>query len=225
MYTKVRPQNRIRSEESYDPRLLEHMTYKNQISDPVSSQLPLYRNPPLNQDVDTLYDIERNFVFVSSVNRDRTKYPDPAYFKIDFPESYRDVVSVELSGGTLPNKANILTDGYVLLDIPDFNHISTGNGEKIFGILNFYHHPNPDFVNIDKQSTNDMPVVFKALKARLDSITILLRHPDGTQLFLGDENPANPANFTLQTSFIFEIHTRVKKRQGLSRDIRAPVII
>lgn len=210
MNTKIRPT--YYETPRYDPRMLEHMTFKNNLSDPVKFQV----DPPEVQ-----YDIERRFLLISSTMRDRTQYPDPAYFRIQFSEAFRDVVSIELSAGVLPNAGNIAGDGYLLLDIPELNHIQGADGNKYFGILGLQHHPNRDFFNLDKANTNDMPVVFRPTKSRFDSMTIMLRHPDGSLVTFGNEAPDTPANFSTQTQLTFEIRTRVRKRVGIDRDSRA----
>ncbi len=215
MFTKVRPT--YYDNQRYDPRMLEHMTYKNNISDPVIFQT----DPPEVQ-----YDIERKYIVIASQFRDRSQYPNPAHFRIQFPEPFRDVVSIELSGGVLPNKGNISGDGYILLDIPELNHIQGADGNKYFGILGIQYHQNRDYYNLDKANTHDMPVVFKPVKSRFESMTIMLRHPDGSLVQFGSENPDTPADFTIQAQFTFEIRTRVRRRTGIDRDSRAlPPII
>lgn len=212
MYTKVRPTYYPNAQ--YDPRLMEHMTYRNQISDPVPTTDP-----------EIQYDYERKFIFVSSSSRDRVQYPDPAHFKVQLPEVYRDVVSVELSGGVLPNQGGIHADGYLLLDIPELNHISNVDGTSLFGILGLQYHPNTGFFNLDKSNTSSMPASFRPAKGRLDSLTITMRHPDGSQVLFGDEDPSAPANLTGQAAFTFEIRTRVRRRMGIERDARAVPVI
>lgn len=216
MHTKIRP--RYCETNDYDPRLMEHMTYRNQITEPVAQTDPS----------DLFYEVERRFFFVNSAMRDRTQYPDPANFRINFNEAFRDVVSIELSAGTLPNAGNISGDAYLLLDIPELNHITGADGNKYFGILGLQFHPNRDFFNLDKANTNDMPVTFKPIKSRLDALTINIRHPDGSMVSFGEEDPLVASNFAQQLNFTFEIRTRVRKRVGIDRDFRAippPVVI
>jgi hypothetical protein len=208
MYTKVRPS--YNGALVYDPRLMEHMTYRNQISDPVPQQDP-----------EIQYDYDRKFVFVSSASRDREQYPDPAYFKVQLPETYRDVVSVELCAGVLPNRGGIHSDGYILLDVQELNHISNVDGTSCFGILGLQYHPNNGFFNIEKGNTSAMPVQFKPPKGRLDTLTIAMRHPDGSRVLFGDEDPGNPADLSYQTALTFEVRTRIRRRTGIDRDPRA----
>lgn len=210
MYTKVRP-TYYANTSTYDPRLMEHMTYRNQISDPV----------PQN-DPDIAYEYERKFLFVSSSTRDRARYPDPAYFKVNIPVC-RDVVSVELASGVVPNQGGIQADGYVLLEIPELNHIASVDGGEFFNILGLQYHPNNGFFNLDKSTLATMPKTFKPPKNRLDSLEIKLRHPDGSQVLFGNEDPLVPADLANQIAFTFEIRTRVKRVTGIERDARAPV--
>lgn len=212
MYTKVRPS--YNPGLVYDPRLMEHTTYRNQISDPV----------PQN-DPEVQYDYDRKFVFVNSASRDRNQYPDPAHFKFHLPETYRDVVSVELAAGVLPNQDGIQADGYIVLDIPELNHIANVDGTSCFGILGLQYHPNNGFFNIEKGNCSAMPAQFKPHKARLDSLTITLRHPDGRQVLFGSEDPTSPPDLAFQTALTFEIRTRVRRRMGIERDPRAVPII
>ena len=210
MNTKIRP--RPVEIPNYDPRIMDYMTYRNNITDPV----------PAN-DPELSFELERHFLFISSSMRDRSQYPDPSNFKIELAEPLRDVVSIELSSGVLPNQGNIAGDGYLLLDIPELNHIKGADGSRYFGILGLQHHPSPtrEYFNLDKSNTNDMPVVFKPAKKRLDSLTLILRHPDGSMVSFGDENATAPANLAMQTQFTFDVRTKVRKRTGIDRDERA----
>jgi hypothetical protein len=209
-HTKIRP--RPVEIPNYDPRMMDYMTYRNNITDPV-----------VQSDPEMAFETERNYLFISSSMRDRSQYPDPSNFKIELSEPLRDIVSIELSSGVLPNKGNIAGDGYLLLDVPELNHIKGADGSKYFGILGLQHHPSPnrEYFNLDKSNTNDMPVVFRPIRKRLDSLTLILRHPDGSMVQFGDENAASPADLLLQTQFTFEIRTKVRKRVGLDRDERA----
>lgn len=209
MNTKIRP--KPVSIPNYDPRAMEYMTYRNNITDPV----------PQTDTPEVAYDIERHFLYINSAMRDRNQYPDSAYFRIKLMEPFRDVVSIELSSGVLPNQGNIGGDGYLLLDIPELNHIIGADGSRYFGILGLIRHPSNTYFNLDKSNTNDMPVVFRPPKSRLDSLTVILRHPDGTSISFGNESPDVAADLTLQSQFTFEIRTRIPKRTGIDRNPRA----
>jgi hypothetical protein len=192
-----------------DPRLMEHKTYRNAISEPA---------PPLDPLVD--YEIERHFLYVNSAMRDRSQYPNPASFKLNLLEPFRDVISIELFSGVLPNQGNIYGDQYVLLDIPEFNHIKGADGSRYFGVLSIQRHTSNVYLNLDKSNTIGMPATFKPPKSRLDSFTVILRHPDGSTVTFGTESPDTPADLTIQCQFTFEIRTKVRRRMCLDRDTR-----
>lgn len=217
MNTKVRP-TFLFQEDRYDPKVLDNMTYRNNISDPGSWQT----------DPEIMYELERRFYHVSSISRDRNLYPDAASFRISFPEPVREILSIELAGGVLPNAGNISSDGYLLLDIPELNHVHSSDGNRYFAILGLQHHPSNMFYNLDKSNLSGMPVTFKPVKARLDSLTVNLRHPDGSLVAFGAEDPTQPFNFAVQTSLLFDVRIRAKRRQNIDRDYRAippPIVI
>ena len=210
MNTKIFPTQRF-AEQQYNPQMMDFMTYKNSITEPV----------PQNDPSDLQYELETVYLFVSSTMRDRKQYLDPANFRVELSETFRDIVSIELQGGVLPNGGGIAGDGYVLLDIPELNHIQGANGEKYFGILTLQPHPNAGFLNLDRGCLMGVPAVFKPVKGRLSSFTISLRHPDGSLVSFGNEDPLQPANFAHQTQFTFIIRKRVRRRAGIDRDYRA----
>jgi hypothetical protein len=215
MNTKVRSHLlSVQSTPTYNPNMLEFATYRNSITDGAPQH-----------DADVLWDENRHYLFISSTMRDRFAYPDPAYFKIPLFDNFQDVVSVELAAGVLPNQGNISGDGYVLLDVPELNHILGADGSRYFGILGLTYHPSPtkSFYNLDKSNTDDMPVVFRPPKRRLESLTLILKHPDGSAVSFGAEDPTQPADFNLQSQFTFLITTKTRRRIGLDRDDRAPI--
>ncbi len=209
MYTKILPRNRVNQVE-YDPNILEHMTFRNQLSDP----------PKEIGTSSVQYELETVYLFVSSFVRNRNQFPDPGYFKVTLPEVHCDVVSLELQGGVIPNSGGVTGDGYILLDIPEVNHIETVAGDKYFGVLTLQPHPNPGFLNIDRGSLMGLPCVFKQPK-KLSSLTITLRHPDSSSVNFGSESATAPANLAVQTSFTFVIRKRVPRRVGIEKDFRA----
>jgi hypothetical protein len=214
MNTKIRP---TYYENNYDPRLLQHMTYRNNISDPVKDLAA--------ESQEMQYEIERKFLFVSSSMRDRNQYPDPASFRMHFPEPFRDIISIELLFGVLPNAGDISGDGYLLLDVPELNHVQGADGSKTFGILSLQQHPNPNYFNLNQGNTQNIPLTFKPIKSRLDALTFMLRHPDGSLVTFGAEDANTPANLAMQIQFTFEIRTRVRKRMGIDRDSRTVAIL
>lgn len=186
------------------------------------SNLADYSNPPLNSTDNVEYDSqERNYIFISSSDRDISKYPSTSDFRIDLPSAYQGIESIELAAGTIPNVDNVSEDAYMYLWIDELNHITTSRNEKYFGVLSLQSGNSPNFYNLDKSSTNSMPNKFMPEKSKLNSLHIRVLHPDRTVANFGTDIPGNPINFDIQTSFTFEIRTRSRKRaKNLYSDYR-----
>lgn len=214
MNTKILPCYK-QDQPSYDPRIMDFTTYRNSVTDPAPAQ-----DVPSDFQVD--FEIERNFIFVSSIMRDRDRYPDSASFKINFAQPFYEVMSIELQSGVLPNGGGISNDGYLILDIPEMNHIqSASSGSKYAGILTLQYHPNPLFVNLDKSNTNNIPITFKPYKRKVESLTINIRHSDESLVSFGSELSSVPFDLLKQTQFTFEIRTRIPRKSGIFRNEKA----
>ena len=206
MNTKITP--KYYDTASYDPQTLQHFTYKNHITDPA---------PSLDPEIS--FEAKRNFVLVSSANRDRALDSDPASFKIKLPQTFRDVVSANLISGVFPTAGGVGDSGYILLDIPELNHIESTDGNKYFSLVSLQNGAAPGFFNLDK-GTSIMPADFTPAKNKLDALTIRLRHPDGSAVHFGNEVVTAAINAAIQTQLTFEIVTRVPKRINIDRNVR-----
>ena len=165
------------------------------------------------------YNIYSNYVKISSTDRDRTIYPGTAKFKIRLPYEYKDIYSISLAAGILPNLDNISTDAYTYLKIQDMNHIKLSDGDDVFGVMILHTANTTNFYNIDKSSTNNMPRRYLELKPRLAELSIELLHPNKTPINFGTEGSVGPVNEAIQTSFTFEIKT-VRKLKKFHNDTK-----
>jgi hypothetical protein len=203
-YTKVRP-----SFKDDSINLLDHETFSNNITDPRT----------LSKEV-IEYEEIRRYCHVASKDRDRSLYPSPANFKIELPECFCDVYRISIAGGTLPNLDNIDADPFVYLDVPELNHIQTTSMDKYFGVLSLHSGNTSSFFNLDKSSTNLMPLIFNPIRRELHQLHIKLFHPNGTAVNFGTQTELDVLDFTKQATFVFEIVERRKKRVGLDSDHR-----
>jgi hypothetical protein len=215
MNTKLRPtyvENFLRNEYDFQPNSLDYNTYRNNLTDPVN----LGRNEKIE------YDYQREFFQICSRDRDRTQYPSPTDFAITLPEPQFDIVTLELAAGTIPNRAPLDTDAYTYLDIQSLNYINTTSGGRYFGILALHAGNTGGFFNLDKSSTNQMPLTFQPIKTKLNQLHITLRRPNGDIVNIGNDstNPSTPVIDSIQTTFTFQIKKRLRKREGLDLDFR-----
>lgn len=190
---------------NYNIRNMDYLRYPNNVSDPVLSKAE-----------PVVYEFDRHFVHVTSNVRNLDSYATSAHFKVDLPDVYRDVVSVRLLNGIFPNLDGIASDAFILMDIAELNHISSTLGKKYFSIMSLVPHTGPSpFVNLNKQSCDDQGVRFKPVKGKLSSLTIQLRHSDGTPVSFPTETSVDLRN---QISLTFEITTRVRQRNNIDKD-------
>jgi hypothetical protein len=165
------------------------------------------------------YELENNYIKVSSADRDRSVFPGTAKFKVRLPYEYKDIYSISLSAGVLPNLDNISTEAYTYLKIQGLDHIKLSDGDDVFGVMILHTANTNNFYNIDKSSTNMMPRRFIEPKQRLSEISIELLHPNKTPINFGTEGTSGSVNQTIQTSFTFEIKT-IRKLKTFNNDTK-----
>jgi hypothetical protein len=163
------------------------------------------------------YHIERNFAFITSRDRNTTSFPKTTHFNITLPDDYNDVVSVELTAGTVPNLDGVTNEPYLLLSIKELNHIKMSNGNEYFSVLAIHKGQSDLFFNLDRSSAAIMPRKFYSPLQKLKSITLQLLKSDGSALTFGADSNVLAVN---QVSFTFEIKTRHKDRTGFDDDFR-----
>jgi hypothetical protein len=168
---------------------------------------------------DTEYRVHNNYIKISSADRDRSVYPGTAKFRVRLPYEYKDVYSLSLSAGILPNLDNISTDAFTYLKIQELDHIKLSDGDDVFGVMILHTANTTNFYNIDKSSTNMMPRRFIEPKQRLSEISIELLHPDKTPVNFGTEGSTGLVNQAIQTSFTFEIKT-IRKLKKFHNDTK-----
>ncbi len=167
------------------------------------------------------YYVERHYLFVNSLDRDISLYPKSTEFKIQLPIEYREVSSIELVAGTIPNLDNVNTDPYLLLDVSTestkLNHIKSTNSQDYFSALALHKGHSDNFYNLDRSSAVIMPHRFNSPKQRLNTLDIKLYHANGTSLSFGT---AGSLVKTDQTSFTFEIKINMIKRKMFDTNFR-----
>jgi hypothetical protein len=163
------------------------------------------------------YHVERNFAFITSRDRNIAVFPKSTNFNITLPDDYNDVVSVELTAGTVPNLDGVVNEPYLLLSIKEFNHIKMSNGNDYFSVLAIHKGQSDLFFNLDRSSAAIMPRKFYSPLQRLTSITLELLKSDGKPLTFGANSNIDAVN---QVSFTFEIKTLSKNRIEFDKDFR-----
>lgn len=167
------------------------------------------------------YQTRKEYIQIFSADRDLQFYPNPADFVIPFPTQFKDIISIEISGGNIPDISPINDHSFLYLDIPtkNLNHIYTSSGAKYFGVLALLPGSN-GFLCTDKSCTNLMKRTFIPPLAELRELKITLRNPDHSIVVLGNETVGNPVDLSIQTSFVFQLQIKERKRVGIVQDYR-----
>ena len=198
MYTK-KPRPPYRSATSEEISVLEHDTYRNNISDPVRALIPSAADFP-----------HYEYVVVSSSSRDRSRYPNPADFVFHFDR--KDIQQVELISGYVPAAVG---HPFVYLDIEHMRHIEVPNGSQVFDLVPLKE--SRGFTQMDIEGPSPFrplnPFRLKDARVRIlvpDTLSVLqlTAEPEGS--------PIDPAN---QITFMLKF-TRIVPKPLVSFDMR-----
>ncbi|KAI9187545.1 uncharacterized protein BJ171DRAFT_593491 [Polychytrium aggregatum] len=128
---------------------------------------------------------ERNyFICVESIKR-APVYPSPAEYRFPILQPLRDVIRVELVGGTLPSTP-ATTPPYVILDVNELNHMDVGSANGAFNVL--FTAPGAGSSThsiVQTQMTQTTTLICQPSIPRLNYLSIALRAPDGTLMDYG----------------------------------------
>lgn len=185
---------------------------------------PFYQLPQKN----LITDPDPNFLSIDSQDRDRTKYPNPNDYTIPLVSSntngqgdvpgrrYKNIVEFELISAIIPNRANVMDEIYLILDIPELNdstydasnpHLRTGFAKLLFETVD----GTSKWLRLDVDNSDPLRKVFyPSPKSSLDRVTIRILKRDGTPFNFGTDNtlPTEP-NGDLQNSWTFRVIEKV----------------
>jgi hypothetical protein len=164
------------------------------------------------------YEYTTNYIAVESKSRDLTAHPQPNSYRIVFGDSYRNVKSIELIAATIPDKNNVLSEPYLVLQIDEFDNIEASNSnlDNAFTILQL-NSPNSSgsFIDLDMYICSGTIKIFKTPLARLDRMSVSIKDYDNVLFDFGDDTAGDPPNKQFQNMLLFKITTEEKKRDPL----------
>ena len=162
------------------------------------------------------YEYKEHYLVIDSRDRDRTKYPNPREYTIQFnngdngnvQEQFKNIVSVQLIDATVPDAVTGL-EPYLTLDIPELRPSYAGTNDHLsntFAILEPETKGTPfarcKFVSpaLNKYRT---PI------SSLNKLTIQFKDYKGTPYVFGtDATPPTVPTVGLQNMLVFKIVTR-----------------
>jgi hypothetical protein len=204
--------NVLQYKNSYNP---SH-TIQGHSNFPMNPDLPL----SIQQEPEIQYEEFEHNIVVASKDRDQAIYPDPQYYRIDLPQVYKNVKSIELTSVIVPSLAatgNILHQPCLYIQIDEINHLvfSDKNIDKAFAVIPLKAPNSTDgFIIPELGCIYNTPNVFKTPLASLANLTIRITDYNGSLFNFGTDTI--PPNSRLQNVLVFKIKTLEKKRDILN---------
>lgn len=167
------------------------------------------------------YDLYEYYIVVRSEDRDITNYPNPQSYRINLETSIKNIHSVELIEGYVPDQNSVVQEPYLLLDIPELRdhpmECVSKSVSNSFSILQMSPPVTPGyFIWFDKRTHENTIKYYRNPKARLDYLTINLRDHNGDLFNFGDDTLGTPPNKSLQNMFVFKIVVKEKSHDVLN---------
>ena len=156
---------------------------------------------------DLQYIRKKTYILVNSKDRVFATNPQPQQYSVILPVVYKNVESVRLVSGTIPDLNNAREEPFLILDIPELNnkytrYETTSGNFDLFDLIRFSNnYTNTNFIYIQASLNN----LFKTTLGKLSKITINIRDQYGDLFSFGVDD--SNIQKVLQNSFVFEITT------------------
>lgn len=177
------------------------------------------KNPlSLIQEPSIEYSTRDEYIVISSADRDINNYPNPNHYTITLPSELKNIQSIEIINGVIPDKNNVLQEPYLLLKIDELENVMISSNKAIsdsFAIL----HLQPSFksvyfLNVDKKTFEHVVLNYITPKASLSKLTVTITDANGTPFDFG--NDSGGPNKSLQNMFVLKAVVLVKNRNSLN---------
>lgn len=175
--------------------------------------------PSINHENNIKYNKREEYIIISSADRDITKHPNPNHYTINLPYELKNLSSIEIINGVIPDKNNVLQEPYLLLKIDELDNIMISNNKAVsnsFAILHLCNAIKPGyFVNVDKKTFEHVVLNFITPKASLSKLTITITDYNGRPFDFG--NDSGGPNKELQNMFVLKAVILEKSRDNLNQ--------
>jgi len=200
---------------------------------------PSNQNPFNSHDTNTVYSQQANqqrsttiepeikyseyeyYIVVRSEDRDTTNYPQPQSYRVPIEHEIKNIHSIELIEGYVPDQNNVTREPYLVLDIPELrDHPMICTSRVISNAFTILQMSSPVtagyFIWFDKRTHENTVKYYRNSKAQLKHLTINIRDHLGNLFNFGDDTAGSPPNKALQNMFIFKVVVREKSHDTLN---------
>lgn len=172
----------------------------------------------VSQEPDISYQTQDNYLIVSSKDRDVNVYPNSSQFVIHLDREYKNIKSIELIQAIVPDKNNVTSEPFLLLNINELENIMDSNNKQVyesFSILQVCPPTVPgSFLQIDKRISENVILNYKTPKANLSKMTISITDCDGALFNFGGNGKTDKS---YQSLFVFKIITLDTNRKSIEQ--------
>lgn len=156
------------------------------------------------------FDNVTHIIAIDSKDRDIVKYPSPSNYRFAFPE-LKNIISVELIGGVIPDKNNVTLEPYLILQIPELSHerlIGTNSSiENSFAILQIPPATTSgSFINLDMHLSERVVFESRTILPILNHVNVKILKNDGSIFSFGSDSGS--PNLAIQNFFVLRIICR-----------------
>jgi hypothetical protein len=160
------------------------------------------------------YDTHIEYLCVNSSDRNTTAYPKVNSYRINFPDIFRNIHSIEVVSCSIANQNTPLANPYLILKVDGIDHLNFSNNNINKGFALLYLKP-----TTGAHAQAELGVLqrnvrfFETPMASLDSVSIQILKPDGTLFDFGESNGDTTVAYS--NSFVFKIVIGRKSRCDL----------
>jgi hypothetical protein len=217
---KMNPQERLGEHyQRYDNRNINESNQNNYIKNNFNTVFSdQNKNLSILQEPDIEYTRVDQYLIINSKERDVNSYPSASQFVLNLPQEYRNVSRIELIQCIIPDKNNVASEPYLLLNINELENTMESNNKAIsdaFSILPLDQATVPGkFIKLVTQIHEKIILNYKTPKASLSKVTLSVTDSDG-QIF--DFGGAGSIEKEFQCLFVFKITTLDKSQKSLNQ--------
>jgi hypothetical protein len=202
---------RLNTEEINKNRFQQN-NYTNNFSENANRQFSV------EQEESIQYEKRNNYLTICSKDRDLVQYPKSSNFVIDLQKEYRNITSIELITAIIPDKNNVQSEPFLLLNIKELDVLNDSNNKQISDSFAMLQLTPPTvantFIQIDKRTFENTTLNFHTPKSRLSRMSISITDLDGTVFDFGGDGTSDKAN---QCFLVFKITTLDTDRKLLNQ--------
>lgn len=175
-------------------------------------------NLSTKQEPDMEYEKTERYLIVNSKDRDTVTYPSSSNFVVNLDQSYKNVCRVELIQAIIPDKNNVGSEPYLLLNIKELENTMDSNNKELFEAFSILQLNEPTipgtFIQLLTRIHQHVVLNYKTPKATLSKLTVSVTDSEGNLFNFGGNGNILKAT---QVLFVFKVTTFDTSQRSISQ--------